>query len=112
MNRSLQPFRKCLISVFSCLLLMLSGHAALSAGIASNGKDIAVRWCANCHAVADEQASASADVLSFAELAMKYKNDLDALGNFLIDPHPVMPNFSLSRDEIKDLVAYIESLNE
>jgi hypothetical protein len=35
---------------------------------------------------------------------------LAALEGFLADPHPVMPDMSLTRQEIKDLVAYIGSL--
>ena len=112
MNHLFPSLRTQLATLLACLFLLSSAQAGLSAGISSNGKEIAERWCANCHAVADEQSSASADVPSFRELARKYEDNLEGLGNFLIDPHPIMPNFSLSRNEIKDLVAYIDSLKE
>ena len=34
-----------------------------------------------------------------------------ALAAFLADPHPKMPDMHLSRSEIDDIVAYIQSLN-
>jgi hypothetical protein len=34
---------------------------------------------------------------------------LDWLSGFLAEPHPPMPNFNLTRQEIQDLVAYFES---
>ncbi|NJO37736.1 MAG: hypothetical protein HC871_09095 [Rhizobiales bacterium] len=42
-----------------------------------------------------------------AETAAERTGDLKA---WLADPHPPMPNLSLSRLEIDDLLAYIESL--
>jgi len=33
------------------------------------------------------------------------------LKDFLTDPHPKMPNMSLSRSEIADIVAYIKTLD-
>lgn len=84
--------------------------AAHAQGLAFEGKRIAEKWCATCHLVTDEQSSALADAPSFKSIASKYEASLDALGVFLADPHPVMPNFSLTRREIKDLLTYIDSL--
>ena len=58
----------------------------------------------------DDQKSAWADVPSFASIAAKYGEEIDYLGGFLADPHPPMPNFNLTRKEIRDLLAYIKSL--
>lgn len=77
---------------------------------ASNGKVLAQKWCASCHLVSPDQVEASADAPPFATIAKRSDEELDRLQSFLIDPHPVMPNFSLSRDQITDLVAYIRSL--
>jgi cytochrome c1 len=35
-----------------------------------------------------------------------------SLTAFLMTPHPSMPNFSLSRQEIRDVVSYILSLKD
>lgn len=94
--------------------LLAAGFASLSssasAADAKRGKTIATRWCAACHVVTSDQKSASADVPSFADIA-KRRTDTKALANFLVDPHPKMPDMHLSRGEIDDIVAYIRSLD-
>jgi mono/diheme cytochrome c family protein len=92
----------------AALLVLFSGAAA--AADAKKGAIIAKRWCAACHVVASDQKSASADVPPFADIARR-RTDSKALAAFLADPHPKMPDMHLSRSEIDDIVAYIQSLN-
>ena len=73
-----------------------------------HGKVIAQRWCAACHDVAAGQKQASADVPSFFYVARHM--DKRDLTSFLTDPHPKMPDMSLTRQEIDDLTAYIRTL--
>ena len=98
--------------VMVAVLLALVGDSALAAGGPEQGKAIAERWCAACHQVSPEQTTASADVPSFMTIAQMRATPsaLAALQGFLADPHPVMPDMSLTRQEIRDLVAYIGSL--
>jgi mono/diheme cytochrome c family protein len=84
--------------------------AALAAGDAQRGAIIAKRWCASCHVVTSDQASASADAPSFFDIAGR-RTDRKKLGHFLMDPHPPMPDMHLSRKEIDDIVSYIRSLD-
>ena len=90
-------------------LPITAAHAAFEA---ANGKVLAEKWCASCHLVSPDQARASADAPPFASIAQRPDEDIDRLAFFLLDPHPVMPNFNLSRDQITDVVAYIRSLKE
>ena len=90
--------------------LMVSPVQAFAAGSAENGKLIAERWCASCHLVSPEQTRAAADVPSFDAIAKRSQHKLDWLLAFLTDPHPPMPDLSLIRQEISDLVAYFELL--
>lgn len=83
---------------------------ALAAGDAQRGAIIAKRWCASCHVVTSDQSSASADAPSFFDVARR-RTDKKKLGNFLMDPHPPMPDMHLSRKEIDDIVSYIRSLD-
>jgi mono/diheme cytochrome c family protein len=83
---------------------------ALAAGDAVHGKRIAQRWCASCHLVAEGQKRAMADAPSFSDISRR-REDAKALAEFLVDPHPKMPDMHLSRREIDDLVAYIRSLD-
>ena len=73
-----------------------------------HGKIIAQRWCATCHDVAVGQKQASVDAPSFFYVARHM--DKRDLTSFLTDPHPKMPDMSLTRQEIDDLTAYIRSL--
>jgi mono/diheme cytochrome c family protein len=84
--------------------------SALAGGTPREGQALAERWCASCHLV-NEQKQASADVPSFRSIA-KRSDKLDWLHAFLADSHPPMPNLSLTRQEIQDLVAYFESLKQ
>ncbi|MDN4983889.1 cytochrome c [Bradyrhizobium arachidis] len=77
---------------------------------ADHGADLARRWCASCHVVTSSQTQASADVPSFASVARKPDFSPERLAFFLLDPHPKMPNFPLSRTEAADIAAYIGSL--
>ena len=79
--------------------------------MASSGKEIALKWCSQCHVVTEGQVRASTDIPTFKFIADKYNEEIDALGAFLADPHPPMPNLSLTRREIQDLLAYFGSLN-
>jgi len=77
---------------------------------ADKGKVIAQRWCASCHLVSPEQNKASVDVPSFMDIA-KRRSDGKSLRTFLADPHPVMPQMALTRDDVADVVRYIQSFN-
>ena len=79
---------------------------------ANNGAQIAKRWCATCHLVDSDQKQASADVLPFAAIARKPDFTPEKVAFFLLDPHPKMPNFPLSRSEAADIAAYIGSLRK
>lgn len=90
-------------------LLILSSNAQ-AGGVAAKGEALARRVCAECHMVASDQAKANADVPSFMSIAKKYQGKSDALRAFLIEPHQPMPDLSLNRQEILDLMAYIDGL--
>ena len=77
---------------------------------AAHGGDLAKRWCAACHLVEGKQKQANADLPSFAMIAARPDFSPDRVAYFLLDPHPKMPSFSLSRSEVSDITAYINSL--
>ena len=53
---------------------------------------------------------ASALALVWSGVTRWQDEEFERLSVFLLDPHPKMPNFNLSRQEITDLLAYIRSL--
>ena len=89
----------------------LCGSVAMAAD-ANNGAQIAKRWCATCHLVDSDQKQASADVPPFATIARKPDFTPEKVAFFLLDPHPKMPKFPLSRSEAADIAAYIGSLRK
>ncbi|MDE2377372.1 cytochrome c [Bradyrhizobium sp.] len=96
-------------SVLLALAASVCGSAAFAAD-ANHGADLAKRWCAGCHVVTSDQKQASADVPAFTTIARKPDFSAEKLAFFLLDPHPKMPNFPLSRSEAADIAAYIGSL--
>ena len=93
-----------LSTILCCSLL---NHALADA---ANGERLARRWCASCHVVASDQKQANADVPAFATIARMSGFSRDKLAFFLLDPHPKMPDMSLTRNEAADLADYITSL--
>lgn len=88
--------------------------AALPAGSAAaadarNGREIAGRWCAECHAVAEGERGSDA-APSLPQIARDRGADARWLRAWLVAPHPPMPNLDLSRSDVDDLVAYLERL--
>ena len=96
-------------------LFLVAGMISLTlstamAADADHGAELANRWCASCHVVGSEQKQASADVPPFSAIAQKSDFSAEKLAFFLLEPHPKMPNFPLSRNEAGDIAAYIGSL--
>src|SRR5215475_13834983 len=97
-----------------CAMLVLAatalGGTAANAADANHGQTLARRWCATCHVVAANQRRPTGEAPPFAVIAKRTDFDATRLTNFLLDPHPKMPNMSLTRTEAADLVAYIATL--
>jgi mono/diheme cytochrome c family protein len=96
---------------FGIALAVLAGSSsiALPADV-KKGEQLGRRWCASCHLVAADQSQANADVPSFLSIAQQPNFKSEEVAAFLLDQHPKMPNFSLSRQEIDNIAEYIASL--
>ncbi|HLH96393.1 MAG TPA: c-type cytochrome [Xanthobacteraceae bacterium] len=103
-------------STGNCLSLALALALALIpqqgwAADAVNGSRLAHRWCEACHIVSPTQHRSGSDMAPpFATIAKRPGNSASHIALFLLDPHPKMPDMSLSRTEAADLAAYIASL--
>jgi mono/diheme cytochrome c family protein len=89
--------------------------AALSTGVAApadvvRGERLAKRWCAACHVVSADQKRGADTAPSFASIAEMHRFSPQKLAQFLMNPHPKMPDMQLTRDETRDLGAYIATL--
>ena len=85
---------------------------AYAAADPDHGEQIARRWCAACHVVANDQTHGTDNVPTFAAIAQIPGFDAGKIASFLRDPHPVMPDMQLSTTESADLAAYIVSLGK
>lgn len=75
------------------------------------GAIIAKTWCAACHLVGPSDTAPVRDTVpTFASIARMPSTTQMSLTVFLSTPHVQMPNFSLTRAEIRNVSAYILSL--
>ena len=96
--------------LLSAVMCQNSGIAA-PAGDPAYGRLLAQTWCSSCHLVApNEDRPVLADVPTFTDIARRLPDDADVLAAFIADPHPPMPNLSLSRKDIRDILAYLATL--
>ena len=72
-----------------------------------NGAVLAQRWCGTCHIVSKDQTKAIDGVPSFAAIAQRGDLSGEQLAFTLLNPHPAMPTMTLTRNEARDLAAYI-----
>jgi mono/diheme cytochrome c family protein len=94
---------------------MFAGAAmsdAAGAADAYNGGQLARRWCEPCHVVATDQRGTTGEAPPFASISKRPGFDAGQIAMFLLDPHPKMPNMSLTRTEAGDLAAYIATLGK
>jgi len=101
-------FRK--VAVFSVLAAgWILPSQPVHADVANGGR-LARQWCANCHVIDGSGPSATLPQgpPSF-RVAAGHLNPGE-LRAFLTHPHGQMPDLALTRSEIDDLIAYIETL--
>jgi mono/diheme cytochrome c family protein len=84
------------------------GSAPALAADADNGQRLAERWCASCHVISTSQRQATDGVAPFSAIAKMPQFNAQKLAYFLLEPHPKMPDMSLSRRDAEDLAAFIE----
>jgi len=94
------------------VLAVLAAAAALAPAAAvadaAAGKRLVDQWCVACH-VPEGCTRASDSAPPFTVLAARGR-DPGWLRAWLSDPHPPMPNPSLTRQEIEDIVAHLGAL--
>ncbi len=80
---------------------------------AGRGKAVAERLCASCHLMPQRSTTrAPVGIPSFDEIANKPKQTAGRIRAILIKPHTPMPNISLTRMEIEDIISYLDRLRK
>ena len=96
--------------VFSTALLASSIPAlAAPAGDAGAGRHLVLQSCSSCHDTGTTKtATDGAPPLSY--IAKDNKQRPAWIRGWLMDPHPPMPGIMLSRKQVDDIIAYLNSL--
>ncbi len=103
------PFLRYLTIMGMLFIATPAAYAATGTGSANAGRDLILRSCTSCHAVSETtKASDGAPPLSF--IARDNKQRPAWIRGWLMDPHPPMPGIMLSRQQINDIIAYLDSL--
>jgi mono/diheme cytochrome c family protein len=96
-------------SALSAAVAATLSSPAVAAGDASSGQVLAQTWCTGCHIVGPA-ATGGDTAPPFAAIANRSNLSPGALRAWLTEPHPPMPNLDLSRQQIDDITAYLDSL--
>jgi len=99
-------------SALLCVVIVLNlgiPALALAGGDAAHGEQLAQLWCAGCHVIGSGSPQrVQRGPPTFRSIAREKSGG--QLRAFLTKPHGAMPDLSLSRSEMDDLIAYIERL--
>jgi mono/diheme cytochrome c family protein len=87
---------------------LLTASTAYAAD-AGSGRRVAEMRCVPCHAVLPNQRKDIDEAPPFDAVARKYASSPDTLTFAMRDPHPRM-NVTLTRREMEDIAAYINTL--
>ena len=87
--------------------LLLAPGLARAAGDPARGEALARVWCVNCHVVGNTGKDTAPPLAEIARRGDPAQREARA---FITSPHPPMPNFNLARQQIDDIVAYLQSL--
>jgi mono/diheme cytochrome c family protein len=96
--------------VMAALLAAAPLARAQGVGDAATGRRVAERWCAACHLIDHDAGSARDATPTFTSIAARPATTVASLHTFLARAHGGMPDFSLSRDDVDNVTAYILSL--
>jgi mono/diheme cytochrome c family protein len=88
---------------------LLAAGAAQAADV-ERGRALAERWCAACHVIGEGQPGGDAGP-PLAMLTGDVAWSDPALTAWLTEPHDPMPDLGLNPPEIRDIVAFVRSLN-
>ena len=90
-------------------LVLAASTAERTLADPAKGSQLAQQWCASCHVTGGTPAgNLQQGPPSFSTIA--HARTADQLRAFRSHPHGAMPDLSLTRAEIDDLVGYIETL--
>ena len=89
----------------TAIVALLLAVAQAKAADPDIGGQLAQRWCTSCHVIAGiGHGGETAPALPPPDRSQRW------LRAWLTNPHPPMPDMHLSRDEVEDIVAFLQTL--
>ena len=94
------------------LLCVAASQAAAQTPSEARGHEIVAQYCGGCHAIGVTGDSPNAKAPHFRELHLRYPVDnlAEALAEGILAGHPEMPEFRFASDDVKDIIAYLKSV--
>ena len=74
------------------------------------GKDLAEKWCVECHGIRADRLSPNLDAPTFPQLAAEPSITEYSLRALLRSPHETMPHITFTLEQMDDIIDYIISL--
>jgi mono/diheme cytochrome c family protein len=98
-------------ALIAALVLLAADLMPLAARAdAASGEHLARQWCANCHVIGGDAPAATLPQGPPSFRTVAGHLNTDEIRTWLSHPHGAMPDLALTRAEIADLIAYIETL--
>jgi mono/diheme cytochrome c family protein len=98
-----------IMRILLTIVAIAAANPALAAGNSEAGRLLIERSCTGCHAGPNSAAATDA-APSFLAIARRNRENRTWVRAWLTGPHPAMPGIDLSRRQIDDITAYLNSL--
>ncbi|MCZ8193836.1 MAG: c-type cytochrome [Brevundimonas sp.] len=100
------------LALAGCAAAAVPPVEAAGGGSVARGAALAQSRCASCHAVERSDDSPMQGAPPFRHLSDNYPvaSLQEGLAEGLVTAHPGMPQFAFEPEEIRDLIAYLETL--
>jgi mono/diheme cytochrome c family protein len=110
----LEPMR-CLAAVMlGAWLSIIASSSHAQTELVKKGAEILRTNCSSCHAIGRDDVSAHAQAPAFRTLSSRYPIEYlsEALAEGLSSGHPDMPDFIFKPEEVKAILAYLQSIQQ
>lgn len=93
-------------------LALIYGFEPAAAENARQGQQLALTYCARCHATDKVSPSPLKIAPPFRTLHERYPVEMlqEALAEGIVTGHPTMPEFSFDADQVGDFIAFLKTL--
>lgn len=106
---------RCLSAVMlGASLSIITDPSQAQSDLVKKGAEVLRTNCSSCHAIGRDDVSAHAQAPAFRTLSSRYPIEYlsEALAEGLSSGHPDMPDFVFNAQEVKAILAYLQSIQQ